>query len=282
MELDSRELKKMKVSVVLLKDDQIKNETVKAVKRQLRLFLEYKNKNNFFNRKNYINSYKSFSTISPNNIYQNIPRKILLLKKYREQTDYEDQTNIQVQTTLSSVSKKTKFRTPFQILHLKNNTLKNIFDYSRNYPKIPSLGKDSKKKLINLRTYSNYKNLKYQSYLTKPNNESSKYETPKNVEKNNINTKKLFLMKGIKKDIKVNPLIFSNTSISLYKNTLNTINNNENNINLNEISLYKNFYNSKISLKKRPMKKFKLKCYYNKLNLKKISNILKKYTYIDN
>ena len=281
MESDNHELKLMRVSVVLLKDDQIKYEKEKAEKRQQKLFLEYKNKKNLFIGKKSINSYKSFNKFSPNNtIYNYIPRKISLLKNFNNQIDYD----MQFQTTLSSFNKKKKFKTPYQILHLKDKTLKNIFDNSRNYPKIPSLEKDIKKKLKNMRTYSNYNNIKYQSYFTKPNYEAQKLEMNKNIEKQKINNIKLVLMKGIKKDIKINPHILS---FSSNKKVLNTINSNENNRkslihNINDMSLNKNLTNNKIKVKNKPITKIKPNCYFNKLNLKKISKILRKYTYIDN
>ena len=160
---------------MLMKEMQIKREKEKTEKNQLNLFSKKKNKKYFFNNKEYINNHKSFT-------YKYIPRNISILKNEKKKIDSEASRNIQVQTTLSSLNNKKKFKTPYQILHLKNKMLKDLLEYSKNYPKIPNLNK----KLINIRPYSNGNTKKYESFSSSPKSEILKFETTKNYEKGEL------------------------------------------------------------------------------------------------
>ena len=198
------ELKKYKVSILLMKNSFIKNNLPKSERKQIQNYLEDK-KIKF--------SKKSLNVHSQNNINKllnNINDKMLFKS--------DPLKNMKVQTTLSSNHKT--FRTPYQIIHLKNKILKNLFDYSKNNKQNSNIEKQFNKEIINIRPYSTREKNK--------KNEKLILNRKLNLKDLN-NSKKLFITKKImKKNKTLSPAISSESSISYNKYN-----------NINEIYLYK-------------------------------------------
>ena len=136
------ELKKFKVSILLMKKSFIKNNISKSERKQIKNFLEDK-------RIKFLK--KSLNVHSQNNINSEINK---LLNRISDKKSFKSDglKNMKVQTTLSS-SVKT-FRTPYQIIHLKNKMLKNLFDYSKNNKQNINIEKQFNEEIINIRSFS--------------------------------------------------------------------------------------------------------------------------------
>ncbi len=255
MELQNLELKKFKVSIILMKNPTLKNIYInkKIIPKRSG------------NSKNLLNFY------SQNNIQQYKPNK-LFSTSIKKPLGLDLNKDIKFQTGISSSHKK--FQTPYQIFHLKNKMLKDIFDYSKISHKNSYIQQQIKvnKKIVNIMPYT----------ASKKNTREYRALTPKfnyvklNNFKNNERTfnGKRFLKKNKTVNNHIKPEMANSST-----QTFNKINFNDNNKVVNLAS--RKEYNNK---KKNIIKQFKLfkpNCYYNKLNLEKLSNILRKYSFAD-
>ena len=278
-------LKEFKVSIIVKQKDEIKKQKEKAKREDELKIIKYqikdKNSLNLIENMKYISSPKYLNLFSVNNItyktlHQNISNSIID-KRYIEP---ELLKNMYVQTTLSSSLLRKKFLTPFQIMHSKNNSLKDMLNYSKNNDKIPNSEKEIKNKLLTIRSYStkNYNKLTNENIILKNTSNSMSMSKNKTFKTNNSHK---IILKNVIKQNKQNKTLFTSTYLSktmpLNKNI------NEKNDNLESVNNEKYFlrYNSIEKMKYKPIKKFKANCYYNKLKLKKMDSILKKFSYAD-
>ena len=265
---NNSKIKKIKVSVLLMKKSN--KEKIKIDKKDVNNILKNKkiDKNNLFSQ-----NYLKISQLG-NSFQKNLSN----LKNDKRNIKSDTYRNIKVQTSLSSGQKK--YRTPYQILHFKNKILKDILDYSKNNHQNKSRETNFNKKLIKIRPYSTNKdNIRYEKLLI-PNLKKSLLQKIKNTD--NISDKRFILKNIIKNKNNFNRNFSLNTVFS-YNNISNNIDLKNNNKLLykNEIDLKRYEKLLKVKLKMKPIKAFKPNCYYNKLNLEKITNILRKYSYAD-
>jgi hypothetical protein len=219
----------------------------------------------------YLNLF-SVNNITYKTFHQNISN-FIINKKYLD----PETRNIYIQTTLSSSLFKKKFQTPFQIMHLKSRIVREIYDYSKNNCKFPMDIKELKNKLLSIRSYSTKNNKRCISGKITRNNIGRNINITSNDKEKDKN--KTIFRKMIKKNKTLNPTYLSKT-IPINKN-INESNNYSKYLRTvgNERNL--NRFKSIDKRKNNPIKNFKPNCYYNKLNLKKMYNILKKYSYAD-
>ena len=190
--------------------------------------------------------------------------------------------NMYVQTTLSSSLLRKKFLTPFQIMHSKNNSLRDILHYSKNNDKITKSEKKIKSRLLTIRSYST----KNDNRITNENifikNDSNSMSKFKNLRSNNSH--KIILRKVIKQNKQNRNILpasnYLSTTMPLIKN-INGKNHNNNYLRSVGNEKYLLRYKSIEKMNFKPIAQFKANCYYNKLKLKKVDNILKKYSYAD-
>ena len=248
------ELKIFKVSILLMKKSFIKNNISKSERKQIKNFLENK-------RIKFLK--KSLNVHSQNNINK-------LLNRISDKKSFKSDglKNMKVQTTLSS-SVKT-FRTPYQIIHLKNKMLKNLFDYSKNNKQNINIEKQFNEEIINIRSFSTREKNK--------RNEKLILKEKLNLKSLSWSKKYLISKKIMKKNKTLNPVMSSPEPSISYNN----FNNNNFLSNKNEIPLNEKLKDkSNLKLKFKYIKSFRPNCYYNKLNLEKLSNILRKFSFVD-
>jgi len=235
MELNSTGPKKFKVSILLKKKSKI-NEDKKTLDK---INIKCKLNDNKIKKRKYIlkhiNSQKKFNCSFHNNnsildIHKSLPKNISNLIYYKKLIESEPFRNMEVQTTLSSLNIKKKFRTPYQILQLKNKMLKSKFEYSKIIHQNFFLEKEINNKIINIKPY-NTKNInkKYENFLSTP-----KLDTLKAFDNK---YKKIFI---IKKTIKKNRILTPSRTFFSDKKILNKNNNKINFLfsNENETDLY--------------------------------------------
>ena len=281
MELSIPKLKEYNVSIILKKKDEIKKQKEKVEReeelKELKYHIKGKTSLNLMENMKFIATPKYLNLFSVNNItyktfHQNISN-FIINKNYLD----PETRNIYIQTTLSSSLFKKKFQTPFQILHLKNRIVKDIYDNSKNSCKVPKDLKELKNKLLSIRSYSSKNNKRCISGKITRNNIGRTINITSNDKEKGKN--KIIMRKMIKKNKTLTPTYLSKTipvnkNINeniIYNKYLKTVENKGN--------LYR--YKSINKKKNNPIKNFKPNCYYNKLNLKKLNNILKKYSYAD-
>ena len=281
MVLSIPKLKEFNVSIVLKKKDEIKKQKEKVERDEELKILKYNIKGktslNLMENMRFIATPKYLNLFSVNNItyktfHQNISN-FIINKKYLD----PETRNIYIQTTLSSSLFKKKFQTPFQIMHLKSRIVREIYDYSKNNCKFPMDIKELKNKLLSIRSYSTKNNKRCISGKITRNNIGRNINITSNDKEKDKN--KTIFRKMIKKNKTLNPTYLSKT-IPINKN-INESNNYSKYLRTvgNERNL--NRFKSIDKRKNNPIKNFKPNCYYNKLNLKKMYNILKKYSYAD-
>ena len=281
MVLSIPKLKEFNVSIILKKKDEIKKQKEKVERDEISKLLKYhikgKTSLNLMENIRFIATPKYLNLFSVNNItyktfHQNISN-FIINKKYLD----PETRNIYIQTTLSSSLFKKKFQTPFQIMHLKSRIIKEIYDNSKNNCKAPKDIKGLKNKLLSIRAYSTKNNKRCISGKIVRNNIGRNINiTSDNKERDKS---KAFMRKVFKKNKTLTPTYLSKT-IPVNKN----INENNNyNKYLRTVGNERNLYRYKTINKKKnnPIKNVKPNCYFNKLNLKKMYNILKKYSYAD-
>lgn len=281
MVLSIPKLKEFNVSIILKKKDEIKKQKEKVERDEELKILKYNIKGktslNLMENMRFIATPKYLNLFSVNNItyktfHQNISN-FIINKKYLD----PETRNIYIQTTLSSSLFKKKFQTPFQIMHLKSRIVREIYDYSKNNCKFPMDIKELKNKLLSIRSYSTKNNKRCISGKITRNNIGRNINITSNDKEKDKN--KTIFRKMIKKNKTLNPTYLSKT-IPINKN-INESNNYSKYLRTvgNERNL--NRFKSIDKRKNNPIKNFKPNCYYNKLNLKKMYNILKKYSYAD-
>ena len=281
MVLSIPKLKEFNVSIILKKKDEIKKQKEKVERDEELKILKYNIKGktslNLMENMKFIATPKYLNLFSVNNItyktfHQNISN-FIINKKYLD----PETRNIYIQTTLSSSLFKKKFQTPFQIMHLKSRIVREIYDYSKNNCKFPMDIKELKNKLLSIRSYSTKNNKRCISGKITRNNIGRTINITSNDKEKDKN--KTIFRKMIKKNKTLNPTYLSKT-IPINKN-INESNNYSKYLRTvgNERNL--NRFKSIDKRKNNPIKNFKPNCYYNKLNLKKMYNILKKYSYAD-
>ena len=280
-------LKEFKVSIIVKQKDEIKKQKEKAKREDELKIIKYqikdKNSLNLIENMKYISSPKYLNLFSVNNItyktlHQNISNSIID-KRYIEP---ELLKNMYVQTTLSSSLLRKKFLTPFQIMHSKNNSLRDILHYSKNNDKITKSEKKIKSRLLTIRSYST----KNDNRITNENifikNDSNSMSKIKNLRSNNSH--KIILRKVIKQNKQNRNILpasnYLSTTMPLIKN-INGKNHNNNYLRSVGNEKYLLRYKSIEKMNFKPITQFKANCYYNKLKLKKVDNILKKYSYAD-
>ena len=223
MELNSPDPKKFKVSIILKKKSKINEDKKKLDKINIKCKLN----DNIIKKGIYIlkhiNSQKKFNFSFHNNnsiidIHKSLPKNISNLIHNKKPIESEPFRNMEVQTTLSSLNIKKKFRTPYQILQLKNKMLKSKFEYSKIIHQKFLLEKEINKRIINIKPY-NTKNInkKYKNFLSTPKLDKLKAFNNK--------YKKIFI---IKKTIKKNRILTPSRTFFSYKKILNKNNNNIN------------------------------------------------------
>jgi len=278
MELNTPRLQKFKVSILMNKQDEINKKKERV---ELKYHLKGKTSLNLLENIKYISTPKYLNLFSLNKMtyktYKDFPKNISNLINEKKREEPETFRNIKIQTTLTSAIAKKKFKTPFQIIHYRNRQMKDLFNYTKNFCKIPKI--DNKyNEFINVRTCSTKKNKRFDSFI-----KSQKSIIGESFDKikNKENHKNTISLRKIIKDNKAFNHTFKSTTISSHNNEIieKDINNSHLKTNENEIVLNKYKCIDKIKIK--PIKYFKPNCYYNKLNLRKLSTILKKYTYID-
>jgi hypothetical protein len=281
MVLSIPKLKEFNVSIILKKKDEIKKQKEKVERDEELKILKYNIKGktslNLMENMRFIATPKYLNLFSVNNItyktfHQNISN-FIINKKYLD----PETRNIYIQTTLSSSLFKKKFQTPFQIMHLKSRIVREIYDYSKNNCKFPMDIKELKNKLLSIRSYSTKNNKRCISGKITRNNIGRNINITSNDKEKDKN--KTIFRKMIKKNKTLNPTYLSKT-IPINKN-INESNNYSKYLRTvgNERNLKR--FKSIDKRKNNPIKNFKPNCYYNKLNLKKMYNILKKYSYAD-
>ena len=284
MKLKLPRLKEFKVSILSKPKAEIKKQKEKAEREDQLKIIKYhikdKSSLNLIENMKYISSPKYLNLFSVNNItyktfHQNISNN-LIDKKYIEP---ELLKNMYVQTTLSSSLLRKKFLTPFQIMHSKNNSLKDMLNYSKNNDKIPKSEKELKGRLLSIRSYStkNYNKLTKENIIIK--NASNSISKIKNFSNNNI--RKIILKKVIKQNKALLPTSNNLSKTMPINNNINEKNGNNNYLKSVGNEKYVLRFNSVEKMKYRPINQFKANCYYNKLKLKKMEDILKKYSYAD-
>ena len=281
MVLSIPKLKEFNVSIILKKKDEIQKQKEKVERDEELKILKYNIKGktslNLMENMKFIATPKYLNLFSVNNItyktfHQNISN-FIINKKYLD----PETRNIYIQTTLSSSLFKKKFQTPFQLMHLKSRIVKEIYDNSKNNCKVPKDIKELKNKLLCIRSYSTKNNKRCISGKITRNNIGRTINITSNDKEKDKN--KIIMRKVIKKNKTLTPTYLSKTipvnkninESNIYNKYLKTVE--------NEINLYR--YKSINKKKNNPIKNFKPNCYYNKLNLKKMNNILKKYSYAD-
>jgi len=278
MELNTPRLQKFKVSILMNKQDEINKKKERV---ELKYHLKGKTSLNLLENIKYISTPKYLNLFSLNKMtyktYKDFPKNISNLINEKKREEPETFRNIKIQTTLTSAIAKKKFKTPFQIIHYRNRQMKDLFNYTKNFCKIPKI--DNKyNEFINVRTCSTKKNKRFDSFI-----KSQKSIIGESFDKikNKENHKNTISLRKIIKDNKAFNHTFMSTTNSSHNNEIieKDINNSHLKTNENEIVLNKYKCIDKIKIK--PIKYFKPNCYYNKLNLRKLSTILKKYTYID-
>ena len=281
MVLSIPKLKEFNVSIILKKKDEIKKQKEKVEReeelKELKYHIKGKTSLNLMENMKFIATPKYLNLFSVNNItyktfHQNISN-FIINKKYLD----PETRNIYIQTTLSSSLFKKKFQTPFQIMHLKSRIVREIYDYSKNNCKFPMDIKELKNKLLSIRSYSTKNNKRCISGKITRNNIGRNINITSNDKEKDKN--KTIFRKMIKKNKTLNPTYLSKT-IPINKN-INESNNYSKYLRTvgNERNL--NRFKSIDKRKNKNIKNFKPNCYYNKLNLKKMYNILKKYSYAD-
>jgi hypothetical protein len=281
MVLSIPKLKEFNVSIILKKKDEIKKQKEKVERdeelKELKYHIKGKTSLNLMENMRFIATPKYLNLFSVNNItyktfHQNISN-FIINKKYLD----PETRNIYIQTTLSSSLFKKKFQTPFQIMHLKSRIVREIYDYSKNNCKFPMDIKELKNKLLSIRSYSTKNNKRCISGKITRNNIGRNINITSNDKEKDKN--KTIFRKMIKKNKTLNPTYLSKT-IPINKN-INESNNYSKYLRTvgNERNLKR--FKSIDKRKNNPIKNFKPNCYYNKLNLKKMYNILKKYSYAD-
>ena len=284
MKLKLPRLKEFKVSILFKQKAQIKRQKEKAEREDQLKIIKYhikdKSSLNLIENMKYISSPKYLNLFSVNNItYKNFHENIsnnLIDKKYLEP---ELLKNMYVQTTLPSSLLRKKFLTPFQIMHSKNNSLKDMLNYSKNNDKIPKGEKEIKSRLLSIRSYSmkNYNKPTKENIIMK--NASNSMSKIKNFSNDNI--RKIFLKRVIKKNKALLPTSSYLSETMPINNKINEKNGNNNYLKSVGNEKYVLKYNRIEKMNNKPINQFKANCYYNKLKLKKMEDILKKYSYAD-
>ena len=182
-------LKEFKVSILLKQKAEIKKQKEKAERedeiKELRYHIKDKDSLNLIENMKFITTAKYYNLFSVNNItYKTFPQNIsnfIIDKRYIKPELFK---NMYLQTTLSSSLLRKKFLTPFQIMHKKNNSLKDIL-YSKNKEIIPNGKKKLKNRLLTIRSYStkNYNKLKKENIIMK--NVSNSMGKVRNLRSNN-------------------------------------------------------------------------------------------------
>lgn len=283
MRLKLPRLKEFKVSILLKQKNEIKKQKEKAERedeiKELKYHIKDKDSLNLIENMKFITTAKYYNLFSVNNItYKTFPQNIsnfIIDKRYIKPELFK---NMYLQTTLSSSLLRKKFLTPFQIMHKKNNSLKDIL-YSKNNEIISKDKKKLKNRLLTIRSYStkNYNKLKNENITMK--NVSNSMGKVRNLRSNNSH--KIILRKIIKQD-NILPATSSYLSTSMPLNK-NIYEKNDSNNYLRSVDNEKYLlrYNSIEKIKYKPISQIKANCYFNKLKLKKVNNILKKYSYAD-
>ncbi len=284
MRLKLPRLKEFKVSIIVKQKAEIKKQKEKAEKEDELKIMKYhikdKNSLNLIENMKYISSPKYLNLFSVNNItYKTLHQNISNCTIDKKCIEPELLKNIYVQTTLSTSLLRKKFLTPFQIMHQKNNSLRDILHCSKNSDKIPKSEKKIKSRLLTIRSYStkNDNRLKNENIIIKNANDSM--SKIKNLKGNNSH--KIILRKVIKQNKNLFPVSnYLSTTMPLIKNK-NEKNDNNNYLRSVGNEKYLLRFKSIEKMKYKPISKFKANCYYNKLKLKKVDDILKKYSYAD-
>ena len=263
MKLNDSQLKNYKVSILLKQKRFIEKEKNKTERLRLKYHSENKKSKINMNQLLLNNNIKPLNLFLLNNANLSDINKSFP-KDNTSKNERESFRNIQVQTTFSLSYKK--FKTPYQILKLKNKLFKNIFEYSKYNHQNSYIKKEVKE--IDIRPYTAYKEKgRTKKVLLSP--QINKL----NLNKTNFeNNKDNFFIQN--KTINKNKIIrynFSHRKIS---------SNNKEDYN-NSIKDEKkiDFFKDKNILKIKQIKPLKANFYYNKLNLDKLNNILKKYSY---
>lgn len=278
MELNTPRLQKFRVSILMNKQDEINRRKERV---ELKYHLKGKTTLNLLENIKYISSPQYLNLFSLNKVtyktYKNLPKSISNLINDKKRAEQETSRNIKIQTTLTSAIAKKKFKTPFQVIHYRNRKMKDLFNYTKNFCKIPKI-ENKYNEFINVRTCSTKNNRKLDSFMR--SQKSINGESFDKIKNNENNKNSISLRKIIKSNKNFNHTFISTTNSS-HNNEINEkdINNSHLKTNENEIDFNKYKCHDKIKIK--PIKYFKPNCYYNKLNLRKISTILKKYSYIE-
>jgi hypothetical protein len=275
MELNTPRLQKFRVSILMNKQDEINRKKGRV---ELKYHLKGKTSLNLLENIKYISSPKYLNLFSLNKVtYKNLPKSISNLINDKKRAEQETSRNIKIQTTLTSTIAKKKFKTPFQVIHYRNRQMKDLFNYTKNFCKIPKIN-NKYNEFINIRTCSTKSNRKLGSFMKSQRSIIGEtFDKSKNKEKNRIT---ISLRKNIKSNKNFNHTFLSTTNSS-HNNEINEKDISTSHLKTNENETDFNMYKCKDKIIIKPIKYFKPNCYYNKLNLRKISTILKKYSYID-
>ena len=278
MELNTPRLQKFRVSILMNKQDEINRKKERV---ELKYHLKGKTTINLLENIKYISSPKYLNLFSLNKLtyktYKNLPKSISNLINDKSRIGQETSRNIKIQTTLTSAIAKKKFKTPFQVIHYRNRQMKDLFNYTKNFCKIPKI--DNKfNEFINVRTCSTKKNRRLDSFMKSQKSIIGESFNKNINNENNKNT--ISLRKNIKNNKNFNHTFMSTTNSS-HNNEINEKDINTSHLKTNENEFDFNMKKCIDKSKIKPIKYFKPNCYYNKLNLRKISTILRKYSYID-
>ena len=176
------------------------------------------------------------------------------------------------------------YKSPFDLLHEKTILLKNMITFSQDMHNISEIEKESKKQNPKIKSFAiNKNNTKYSSFLQIRNKNDTLYlsDNLSNKINNNLlnfnaqNDKKLIY--SYKVHYREN---YSTDINNINKKIIKAIKLNTNNYN-NHTNLYNNNENNRYLLSIIPKINFKANCYYNKLHLLKLTNLLTKNTYLD-
>ena len=278
MELNTPRLQKFRVSILMNKQDEINRKKERV---ELKYHLKGKTSLNLIENLKYISSPKYLNLFSLNKVtyktYKNLPKNISNLINDKKRVEQEASRNIKIQTTLTSAIAKKKFKTPFQVIHHRNRQMKDLFNYTKNFCKIPKI-ENKYNEFINIRTCSTKNNRRLDSFMKSQRSIIGESFDKTKIIQNNRNT--ISLRKTIKNNKTFNHTFISTTNSS-HNNEINEKDNDTSHLKTNENEIDFNMYKCHNKTKIKPIKFFKPNCYYNKLNLRKISTILKKYSYIN-
>ena len=260
MKLNDSEPKNYKVSILLMQKKSNKKEKSKID------LLKLKYSKTSIKSKKIFNQLLLKKINKPLNLFASNNNNTKLLENNKSIP--ESFRNIQVQTTLSSTNKR--FKTPYQILKLKTKMLKDIFDYSKNSHQDSYIQKEINKKGIDIKPYTAYKKEKNNKILLSPqiNKLNLNRINIENIKDNNSSIKKKLFKKNKTFHYNISPRLLSSNNKEKYTSFYSIKNKTK-----IDLLKTKNIFDMK---SKKP---FKPNCYYNKLNLDKLKNILKKYSY---